>query len=193
MGKFNLGDRVVVNDTGRDDAKKVNGKHGIIVDVFSYRERYGVKFDENFGGHDLCGKCPNGYGWNVNGEDLKLEKEEKKMGKFNVGDRVMVRFWDDMAAEFGLYPDGCCGAKSGTSAHFTPSMKHLCGRQATISEVSSEDIYLKDWSDKSGDISWNFNPFMFCLVKKAEPKKKLSVAEIEKLLGYGVEVVKEGK
>lgn len=33
--------------------------------------RYAVEFDENIGGHDLEGRCANGFGWHTNGECLE--------------------------------------------------------------------------------------------------------------------------
>jgi hypothetical protein len=262
MAQFKIGDRVVVKDTGKHDARIVNGKHGIVMRIRGSND-YGIDFGESFpGSHNLCGEIKRDHGWNVYGDDLELEKEEKKMaqykagdrvlvtvgeaivnafatvikvhrtdwigvefdtmqcfghdmnglcpsgrgwnvspseiqmmkeevkmGKFNVGDRVMIRYFDDMAEEFSLDRSGDIKNPSGTSC-FIRNMKHLCGRQATISFIDGTDVHFTDWSDASGDKAWSYSTYMVCLVKKVEPKKKLTVAEIEKALGYSVEIVK---
>jgi hypothetical protein len=117
------------------------------------------------------------------------------MSKFSVGDKVMFRFMDDMIQEFGrsgsiiIGPDGqACNIEG---------RRHICGRTAIIESIRKSNrknmIFLKNWSDTKGDMVWDFTDWMFCLVEKAKPapeKKKLTVAEVEKLLGYGVEVVR---
>lgn len=50
------------------------------------------------------------------------------MSKFKVGDTVMVRYWDDMAREYGL---GCDGDIN-VYPYFTRQMQKYCGQ---ISEV----------------------------------------------------------
>ncbi len=49
------------------------------------------------------------------------------MSKFKVGDRVVVKEWDEMVKEFGLILDfiNC-------NLDFVPSMKHFCGETGTI-------------------------------------------------------------
>ena len=48
---------------------------------------------------------------------------------YNVGDRVTIRQWDDMAAEFGLDEYG--GIKV-PKAYFTEPMRKYCGKTLTI-------------------------------------------------------------
>jgi translation initiation factor IF-1 len=187
---FNVGDRVLVTRSWEG----MNDSPATIVVPRDSGGLYGVRLDErNPNCHDLGGRVPDGFGKWTRETELKANetKEEKKMDKFNVGDRVMVRFWDDMEAEYGLDSVGDVAVR-GATRDFVKRMKHLCGRQATISATNGVEFSLTDWSDKSGDTGFRFNSFMFRLVKKAEPKKKLTVAEVEKLLGYGVEFVKEG-
>lgn len=75
--------------------------------------------------------------------------------EFKVGQTVRIRQWDDMASEFGIssYENIRCATS------FTPSMKHLCGRVATITYLEGNIIEL-DFEDKSGDISWDFTTDM---------------------------------
>lgn len=49
------------------------------------------------------------------------------MSKFNVGDRVVIREWDDMAEEYG-----CNSFTIACNYGFTEDMKYLCGREFTI-------------------------------------------------------------
>lgn len=48
---------------------------------------------------------------------------------YNVGDRVTIRQWDDMAAEFGL---DVYGAIKVPKAYFTEPMKRYCGQTLPI-------------------------------------------------------------
>ncbi len=80
------------------------------------------------------------------------------MSDFCIGDRVVIREWDDMLEEFKatVYQegidmlDGCI---------FSHNMKHLCGRTATIIDIYGNGILL-DFDDKSGDIDWKFTTNM---------------------------------
>ena len=80
---------------------------------------------------------------------------------FKAGDRVVVRDWDDMAKEYGVSKWGDIPKDS----QFTSSMKHLCGRTATVTCVEKGFGYKKvkvDFDDKSGSTAcWTFNPWMF--------------------------------
>lgn len=51
---------------------------------------------------------------------------------YNVGDKVTIRQWDDMAAEFGLNEFG----EIKVPEIFAVEMKDLCGKTLTITDVS---------------------------------------------------------
>lgn len=51
---------------------------------------------------------------------------------YNVGDRVTIRQWDDMAAEFGL---DVYGAIKTPQALFTEPMKRYCGQTLPIVRI----------------------------------------------------------
>ena len=78
--------------------------------------------------------------------------------KFKVGDRVMVREWNDMVAEFGTDSWGNIETKdvNGSVMPFVIGMKHLCGRTATITAFTGGDLERinLDFDDKSGDTCW---------------------------------------
>lgn len=106
------------------------------------------------------------------------------MRKFQVGDRVMVRYWDDMKAEFGLT---ACGSIP-VQYSFTEEMKPLCGKIAKVKSVDGDCLYLTEWEDVHSSTCYSFSSGMFVLVE-ARKAKKMTIAEIEKALGYEIEIV----
>lgn len=92
MGKFKIGDKVIVA-AHKDEmkcpyvlvTKDPFNLTGIICSVhFTYvngSTSYGVKFEENIGGHDCNGFCEYGYGQNINEKYLKLYDEKKSEDK----------------------------------------------------------------------------------------------------------------
>lgn len=52
---------------------------------------------------------------------------------YNVGDRVTIRQWDDMAAEFGL---DVYGDIKVPKAYFTEPMRKYCGKTFTIVHIN---------------------------------------------------------
>lgn len=55
--------------------------------------------------------------------------------EFNVGDRVIVRQWDDMEREFGLTGDSI-----NCKCTFVPSMRSFCGKEFTITKIESDKV-----------------------------------------------------
>ena len=63
--------------------------------------------------------------------------------EFNVGDKVVVREWDDMEREFGLTVGGSINCK----CTFVPAMINLCGREFVITKIENEKtVYGHDFS-----------------------------------------------
>lgn len=58
---------------------------------------------------------------------------DQRDDKFEVGDLVRIRDWDDMHDEFPLSSDGDLITKSGV--RFNTAMKKICGRQGYIRGV----------------------------------------------------------
>ncbi len=100
---------------------------------------------------------------------------------FKVGDRVVVRDWDDMVAEYGVDKWGNIAKDS----MFVSGMKHLCGRTATVTRVEDGFSFKKvsvDFDDKSGCTTWTFNPWMFNPTdapapEKGKPESKFEVGD----------------
>ena len=117
----------------------------------------------------LMAKTPDALNHDVKDEWIKvlgLTPVEKRVftdadRDFKVGDRVVVRDWGDMAKEYGVTKWGDIPKDS----QFTNSMKHLCGRTATVTCVEAGFSYKNvkvDFDDKSGSTAcWTFNPWMF--------------------------------
>lgn len=57
------------------------------------------------------------------------------MAKYNVGDVLQIRQWDDMVEEFGLDINGDIE----TPSSFTTGMKYLCGKKFTVAHILSFD------------------------------------------------------
>lgn len=113
----------------------------------------------------LMAKTPEALNHDVKDEWIKvlgLTPVEKRVytdadRNFKVGDRVVVREWDDMKKEYGVY-DGSGTIKCPNG--FTVTMKHLCGRTATVVGVNGISISV-DFDDKSGDVYWSYVKHMF--------------------------------
>lgn len=72
------------------------------------------------------------------------------MAKYNVGDVLQIRQWDDMVAEFGVDESGSIEVPH----HFVPEMRGLCGQRFTVAGSydfddkiykAEEDIF-QQWS-----------------------------------------------
>ena len=59
-------------------------------------------------------------------------EEQEREPRFHHGDKVRVREWDDMAAEYGMDGDGDIKMPFG----FTEPMKQFCGQEYTVEEAS---------------------------------------------------------
>ena len=89
----------------------------------------------------------------VKKEEYYEKEEEKKYhtikkARYEVGDRVLVKEWDDMASEYGIDEDG--DIKTGV-VFFVKAMKKYCGRIMTISSVESSEIFYFE------DSGWSFS------------------------------------
>lgn len=75
--------------------------------------------------------------------------------KYKVGDKVIIRKWDDMKREFGIDKDGDIK----TSACFTKGMREFCGKEMTIRRELGEHynmegtpyIFSKDEFEKENE------------------------------------------
>lgn len=83
--------------------------------------------------------------------------------KFKRGDRVRIRAWEDMVAEYGV--DELGDIDTGY-LYFAADMKILCGTTATVRGYDGRDVDLDDWDcDEEIDTDWCFCEEMLELVK----------------------------
>lgn len=84
--------------------------------------------------------------------------------KFNIGDRVRVRAWDDMVKEFGV--DELGDIDTGY-LYFVSDMESLCGATATVKGFDGRDVNLDDWDlDENIDTDWCLSEEMLELVEE---------------------------
>lgn len=137
----------------------------------------------------LMAKTPEVLNHDVKDEWIKvlgITPVEKKVytdadRNFKVGDRVVVRDWDDMVNEYGLSKYGYIDKDS----KFVDNMKPLCGRTATVTCVEDGRSFKTvkvDFDDESVDTLWAFNPWMFNPTDipasdKGKPEAKFKVGD----------------
>ena len=102
---------------------------------------------------------------------------------FEVGDRVVVRDWDDMQKKRGLDSDG------DIIGGFVRKMKHLCGRTATVISCNDSGNIDVIFDDKSGDVIWYFRDWMFKPLVKEDAVTKFKAGDLVTLKG-GFEINK---
>lgn len=84
--------------------------------------------------------------------------------KFEIGDRVVVRDYDEMVEEYGKNKYGDITPDKYTIP-FTTEMIHFCGESGTITDIFVDDIYndievVIDFDDKSLSNIYSFTDFM---------------------------------
>lgn len=76
------------------------------------------------------------------------------------GDRVRVRDYDDMVAEYGSDLDGYIRPR-GFSAVFNPRMKEYCGQSGTLRESpGSEELSISFDEEHLNTSDWSFYDWM---------------------------------
>ena len=100
---------------------------------------------------------------------------ESEVPDFMVGDRVVIKTWEQMETEYGVDKFGYIKCKT----WFVKGMRNLCGKKATITKKDEEKIWLT-FDDINADIGWNFSTDMIELdyptVRGNDKEKK----EVEK-------------
>lgn len=71
------------------------------------------------------------------------------MSKYNVGDRVVIREWDDMEEEYGL----TFSSDINCNCIFAKGMRYLCGREFTIKALDERDGSVEFEEDND----WNYH------------------------------------
>ena len=133
----------------------------------------------------LMAKTPEVLNHDVKDEWIKvlgLTPVEKRVytdadRNFKVGDRVVVRDWDDMASEYPV-KDGHI-VKDSVTVCFSKYMKPLCGRTAKVTNVGKYGGMGVEFDDKSGSTHWVYKTWMFNPTDVPAPEKKKPEAKFK--------------
>ena len=108
---------------------------------------------------------------------------ESEVPDFMVGDRVVIKTWEQMKTEYGINNFGYIKCKKS----FMKDMRNLCGKKATITKKDGEKIWLT-FDDINADNGWDFSTDMIelayptvrgCDKKKEEVKEKVMKEELK--------------
>ena len=95
------------------------------------------------------------------------------------GDRLRIRQWDDMKAEFGEAIDGIACVFA-----FTPDMRELCGKEFTVEDVFDYHIFPVKTDETRCFNRWATSADM---VEPADqPEPALTPVSVMDLLGGGL-------
>lgn len=83
----------------------------------------------------------------------------KDRNDVEVGDRIIIRNWDDMKNEFGLTSSGDIDCE----LYFTPNMEHLCGAIGTVTSRHGINIGIL-FDDNTIGIPWAFSTHMIDVI-----------------------------
>lgn len=81
--------------------------------------------------------------------------------KFKLGQKVKIKEWDKMAKEYSVDEDEDIMPPNGVA--FVYTMRHLCGRTATITSITEDNDWTEvtlDFDNKQGDINWDYSTYM---------------------------------
>lgn len=71
INDYKIGDRIKAIKIL--DKPELSGKLGTVINTYLQPGGFiclMIRFDENFQGHSLSGKCKDGHGWNIYGDDI---------------------------------------------------------------------------------------------------------------------------
>lgn len=103
----------------------------------------------------------------------------------NVGDRLVIREWDDMAEEYGMVGDSI-----DVPYRFTLAMKYLCGIAFTVGSISSNlikpipnELDLFDTEGRTSFHYWSISAGMCKPYQKEKEMEPFSKDELDALFG----------
>ena len=142
--------------------------------IFDYDKYIKVGF-----GFDWANGCKNhrvkrGFTISDNGKEKSMTIDWiSDVPDFMVGDRVVIKTWEQMETEYGVDKFGVIYCKNS----FVKGMRNLCGKKATITKKDGERIWLT-FDDKKTDSGWSFSTDMIELayptVRGCEVKEKVN-------------------
>lgn len=141
--------------------------------IFDYDKYIKVGF-----GFDWAKGCKNhrvkrGFTISDNGKEKSITSDWiSDVPDFMVGDRVVIKTWEQMKTEYGVDEYGSIKCKY----KFLKAMRSLCGRKATIRCTYKKQIWLT-FDDINADSGWSFSTDMIELayptVRGCEVKEKV--------------------
>ncbi|MBQ8298453.1 MAG: hypothetical protein IJX99_01025 [Clostridia bacterium] len=166
--EFKIGDRVKNKSRGFGTVKGIDGGD------------YAIEFDEPIaGGHSCFGLCKENHGWWASGNFIELVKFTKD--DLKDGDIVTLRNGDRL-----LFIDDEFAELTGNDTD-----NDLCYESDLSDDLTYDD---EDTEYRKNDIMKVERPTTYGIVfERKEDKKEMTIAEIEKVLGYGIKIIKEEK
>ena len=110
---------------------------------------------------------------------------EKSRNKVNVGDRIRIKEFDDMAEEYGTDKYGDITPPCPNISCFSRHMKNYCGATGTVTNMDislfPEGIYSRiyidfDDNNKFGRASWVFMDYMVTVEPNTEMPEMQDIA-----------------
>lgn len=100
---------------------------------------------------------------------------------FEVGDRIVIRDWDDMAADFEIDDDGDISI-SEYNTYFIDEMRRLCGAHGVIDNIDDDDyVYLSLDDEELNEFAHRYN-FFPLMLRLEDEDIVISEAEFNSLL-----------
>lgn len=185
--KFKVGDRVRALIEVGNEPLAVKGAVGTIVTIDNDNRPYGVEFDSDIKGHDLQGDCIDGHGWWLRTDEIELVEDEKVFTKKDIknGDVVLRRNGD---VEIVCLPLGtliCNGCWWNDFDSINLDLTHILGEDYDIVAVrrpiEPHHCCFDAFTRELGKLVYD---------RERDEVKEMTIAEIEKELGYSIKVVK---
>lgn len=102
-----------------------------------------------------------------------MKSEVISLNKFMVGDRVIIREYDDMKEEFGVDQYGAIEC----TFSFNKKMKYLCGKTGTITFASAFGNYRVSFDDGTSLGGWSISDDMLELIGNGQDESVVPLCD----------------
>ena len=114
-----------------------------------------------------------------------IVKSKRGYREFRVGDTVRVRSWDDMVSEFGLTAGGLVAVKNG----FVDQMRQMSGNKYVVKQTDPRIKMEPLFGSSPEQGIWTIDQDMLTLITAAPERKRMTQGDIERELGYEIDIV----
>lgn len=147
-------------------------------DKFTKEDKRRSMFAELCKNHRVTGSKKDGKVVGDSGTTFTSDEDwESEVPDFMAGDRVVIKTWEQMKAEYGVDAFGDIYCKNS----FVKGMRNLCGKKATITKKDEERIWLT-FDDKKTDSGWSFSTDMIELayptVRGNDKEKRVETSKV---------------